>query len=153
MNWLSLLGVTDVDLNVIVGFSPVPKKSLVRRWPSRCVSLVSMLSALISTETRPSVKLLPSVSIVPDSSVNRPRTLVNMCRTVNDAPEWLGSIVQTVLVPVSVPALVSVSVVLISCLLNCGSHTRQLCWDHPAKPGPRSRWRGTLYRKLLTFVK
>jgi hypothetical protein len=113
MNWLSLLGVTDVEVNVIEGFSPVPKKSLVRRWVSRCASLVSIVSALISTETRPLVKLSPSVSIVPDSSVKRPRTLVNMCRTVNDAPEWLGSIVQTVVTPLSVPALSSVSLLLI----------------------------------------
>jgi hypothetical protein len=45
---------------------------------------------------------------------------VNMCRTVNDAPEWLASIVQAVLVPVSVPAFVKVSVPLIPRLLNCG---------------------------------
>src|SRR5215212_951704 len=135
MNWLSLLGVTEVDLNVIFGFSPVPKKSLVRRCPSRCASLVSMLSALISTETWPSVKLLPWVSIVPDSSVNRPRTLVNICRTVNDAPEWLGSIVHTVLAPVSAPGLVDVWVALISCLLNCGSDPCQLYGGYPQKPG------------------
>src|SRR5215203_834555 len=136
MNWLSLLGVTDVDLKVIEGFSPVPKKSLVRRWPSRWASLVSMLSALISTETRPSVKLSPSVSIVPDRSVKRPRTLVNMCLTVNDAPEWLGSIVHTVLTPVSVPTPVNVSEALIFCLLDSGPDTRQLYWGHPVKPGP-----------------
>src|SRR5829696_3598463 len=123
MNSLSPLGVTDVDENVIVGFSPVPKKSLVRRWASRCASLVSMLSALISTETRPSVRLSPSVSMVPDSSVNRPRTLVNMCRTVNDAPEWLGSIVQTVLAAVSEPTVVAACVELIPHLLNRGSNS------------------------------
>src|ERR687893_268294 len=89
MNWLLPLGVTDVDVNVIEGFSPVPKKSLVRRWASRCVSLVSMLSALISTETRPLIKLSPSVSIVPDgerrarmagvNGPNRPRGGVRAC--------------------------------------------------------------------------
>src|SRR5215213_9714557 len=155
MNWLPLLGVTDVDLNVIVGFSPVPKKSLVRRWPSRCASLVSMLSALISTETRPSIKLLPSVLMVPESSVNRPRTLVNMCRTVNDAPEWLGSIVQTVLAVVSALAAVAVCVVLIPHLLDCGSNILKYrpCWHFQARTEPQFLRRGTLYRKLLTFVK
>src|SRR5918998_3199579 len=132
MNWLSLLGVTDVDLKVIVGFSPVPKKSLVRRWASRCASLVSMVSALISTETRPSVKLLPSVSIVPDSSVKRPRTLVNMWRTVNEAPEWLGSIIQTVLVVVSA---VVACIMLIPHLLNYGSPVCHPCWQLRAPPG------------------
>src|ERR671916_1835698 len=132
MNWLSLRGVTDVDVNVMLGFSPVPKKSLVRRCESRCASLVSMVSALISTETRPSVKLLPSVSIVPDSSVKRPRTLVNMWRTVNEAPEWLGSIIQTVLVVVSALAA---CVVLIPHLLNYGSNVCQPCWHRPARTG------------------
>src|ERR687889_729098 len=133
MNWLSLLGVTEVERNVIVGFSPVPKKSLVRRWASRCASLVSMVSALISTETRPSVKLSPSVSIVPDSSVKRPRTLVNMCRTVNDAPEWLGSIVQVVLAAASDSAPVAVCVVLIPHLLDRESTYNQ-SWRHfPAR--------------------
>src|SRR5829696_3564909 len=143
MNWLALLGVTDVERNVIFGFSPVPKKSLVRRWPSRWASLVSMVSALISTETRPLVKLSPSVSIVPDRSVKRPRTLVNMCRTVNDAPEWLGSIIQTVLVVVSA---VVACVVLIPHLLNYGSTIYQPCWHHHARTGPQFLRRATLYR-------
>src|SRR5215213_2348429 len=153
MNSLSPFGVTDVDVNVIFGFSPVPKKSFVRRWASRCASLVSMVSALLSTETRPSVKLSPSVSIVPDSSVKRPRTLVNICRTVNDAPEWLGSIVQTVLVVVSALASVVACVVLIPHLLNCGSSTYQPCWHLHTRTGPQTPAGGTLYRKQLTFVK
>src|SRR5215208_176020 len=150
-NWLSPLGVTDVDAKVIVGFSPVPKKSLVRRWPSRCASLVSMLSALISTETRPSVRLSPSVSIVPESSVNRPRTLVNMCRTVNDAPEWLGSIIQTVLPAVLEPAEVAACVALMPRLLNRKSTIYQSHRHIDARTGPQYWRRGTLYRKLLTF--
>src|SRR5215217_7750978 len=112
-----------------------------------------MLSALNSTETRPSVKLSPSVSIVPDRSVKRPRTLVHMCRTVNDAPEWLGSIVQSVLVAVSVPAVVNDSAALIASLLNRGRYTRPLAWGLPTKNRATIEWRGTLYRKLLTFVK
>src|SRR5215212_6678799 len=153
MNSLSPLGVTDVEVNVIFGFSPVPKKSLVRRWASRCASFVSMVSALISTETRPLVKLLPSVSIVPDSSEKRPRTLVNMCRTVNDAPEWLGSIVQVVLAAVSDPAPVAACVVLIPHLLNRASTYNQ-SWRHfPTRTGPQYLRRGTLYRERLTFVK
>src|SRR5215217_3583141 len=95
-----------------------------------------MLSALISTENRPSIKLSLSVSIVPDRFVKRPRTLVNMCLTVNDAPEWLGSLVHTVLTPVSVPTPVNVSEALIFCLLNSGPDTRQLYRGHPVKPGP-----------------
>src|ERR671910_206192 len=153
MNSLSPLGVTDVDLNVIVGFSPVPKKSLVRRWASRCASLVSMLSALISTDTRPSARLSPSVSMVPERSVNRPRTLVNMCRTVNDAPEWLGSIIQTVLAAVPDPVAVADCVVLIPLLLKCESNSYQPCWNFHARTGPQFWRRGTLYRKELTFVK
>src|SRR5215203_1887440 len=153
MNWLALRGVTDVERNVIFGFSPVPKKSLVRRWASRCASLVSMVSALISTDTRPSMKLSPSVSIVPESSVKRPRTLVNMCRTVNEAPEWLGSIVHTILVVVSALAAVVACVVLIPHLLNCGSSTYQPCWHPHTRTGPQLLRRGTLYRKKLTFVK
>src|SRR5918993_1437855 len=146
MNSLSPLGVTDVDVKVIDGFSPVPKKSLVRRWASRCVSLVSMLSALISTETRPSVKLSPSVSIVPDSSVKRPRTLVNMCRTVNEAPEWLGSIIQTVLPAVSAPAPVAACVVLIPLLLDRESNVYRSCKHFQAQTGPQFLRGATLYR-------
>src|SRR5215212_10887013 len=112
-----------------------------------------MVSALISTETRPSVRLSPSVSIVPESSVNRPRTLVNMCRTVNDAPEWLGSIIQTVLPVVLEPAEVAASVALIPRLLSRKSTIYQSHRHIDARTGPQYWRRGILYRKLLTFVK
>ena len=105
-NSLSRRG-NSVDLNVIVGFSPVPKKSLVQVAIALCVVGIDAVGVDLDRD----LAIGQAVALGLDRAgqvVNRPRTLVNMCRTVDDAPEWLGSMVQTVLTPV-VPALVNVS--------------------------------------------
>jgi hypothetical protein len=57
------------------------------------------------------------------------------------------------LAAVSAPAPVAACVVLIARLLNRESNIYQSCKHFHAQTGPQFLRRGTLYRKLLTFVK
>ena len=90
---------TLVLLNVIFGNLSTSKKSLLRRWLSRISDPDWTLSVPISTSTLESSGVSPT-SIVPATSVKRPRTFVSMCRATNSAVVCSGSISQ---VPAGAP--------------------------------------------------
>jgi hypothetical protein len=74
----SLVSFTLVDLKVMTGYSSIARKSLLRRWPSRCSWPVSMLAALISMSTLDLAGSAPSIENVPSKSVNLPWTFVTI---------------------------------------------------------------------------
>ena len=74
---------TEVDSKVISGYCSIARKSLLRRWASRCSCRVSMLAAWMTSLTE-DWETTSSMCTVPSNSVNCPRTFVTMaCRATN----------------------------------------------------------------------
>ena len=76
--------------NENVGYFSSSKKSPLLRWLSRCSKCVVTLPATTSTSTEELSGVSPT-SIEPVNSVNRPRTLLIMCRATNSIVVCLGS--------------------------------------------------------------
>ena len=83
-----------VDVNVIVGCSSMSKKSLVRRWPSRPSSPVS-IDAICTVAVTVDASGSSAVTMSAVKSPKRPRTLDTiMWRTVKPTVLWAASRVQ-----------------------------------------------------------
>src|SRR5215207_2278908 len=81
-----------VETKVISGNVSISRKSLLRRWASRCSLRVSMLSALTVTVTDDLLGSSPSSCAVPSNSLKAPRTLVTIaCRATNPIRVCAGS--------------------------------------------------------------
>jgi hypothetical protein len=87
----------------MTGLVSTSKKSLERRWSSRCFVPVSTDESWMVASARESAALSATTS-EPSNSRNTPRTLLIRCRTVKEISEWVGSMTQ---VPGSRPVLVS----------------------------------------------
>lgn len=91
-----------METNVITGWVSTLKKSLERRWSSRCLVPVSTEASwmvALAVDARAS----SATTAVPSKSRKTPRTLLIRCRTVKEISEWAGSIAQ---VPASRPGMV-----------------------------------------------
>ncbi|CAM5236398.1 hypothetical protein STENM327S_06242 [Streptomyces tendae] len=83
-----------MERKVIVGYSPVLKKSELFRWPSRSAEPVSMLSIVTSRVAVERDGSEPSRCSVPVKSRNLPLTLVTIAwRAVKPMVVWAGSTV------------------------------------------------------------
>src|SRR6266545_5140617 len=84
------VGHTAVLLNVSTGYFSISRKSpLIRCWSLFSVCVVT-LKKQTSTSTRESCGESPT-SIVPENSVNWPRTFDSMCRATNPTKVWTAS--------------------------------------------------------------
>ncbi len=84
---------TEVLLNVIVGWLATSKKSGLRRCSSRFGSFVKMVAAWIVNSTEELSGLARSTLMVPEKSWNLPPSIVKMWRTwkptvVCDLSNW-----------------------------------------------------------------
>src|SRR5712672_956114 len=84
--------VTFVLLNVTVGFASASKWLSLRRSASRRSLFVSMVDVWATTSTDPVLQSFGSAMMVPVHTSNWPRTLLTICRIVNDSSECVGSI-------------------------------------------------------------
>ena len=84
---------------MISGYVSAPKKSSDRRCVSRAPKPVSTLAARTLMCAVEAVGSVSSRSIVPETSVNLPRTVVTiMCLAEKRTSVWAGSIVNVVMV-------------------------------------------------------
>jgi hypothetical protein len=93
MMWPSALSRIPVLTKTSSWPASASKKSVERRWPSRCSLFVVIDALLIRTFTRDSAGS-SVVTISPENSVKLPRTLLIRWRTLKPTAEWLGSMVQ-----------------------------------------------------------
>src|SRR5712671_6777655 len=84
--------VTLVLLNVTVGFASASKWLSLRRSASRRSLFVSIVDVCATTSTDPVLQSFGSAMMVPVQTSNWPRTLLTICRIVNDSSECVGSI-------------------------------------------------------------
>src|SRR5450759_788437 len=115
---------TFVLLNVTVGLASASKWLSLRRSASRRSLFVSMLDVCETTSTEAVFQSAGSAMIVPLHASNWPRTLLTMCRIVNESSECVGSIFHVDGALTEVPALD-----------DCAG--RALC--APARAGARAR--------------
>ncbi len=86
---------TPVEANVISLFTSTSKKSALRRCASRSGDPVLTEASCTATEAVEPLGLAASMTMVPATSSNAPRTLVTMAwRAMKPRRVWLGSMVQ-----------------------------------------------------------
>ena len=86
---------TVVEANVISLFTSTSKKSAPRRCASRSGDPVFTEASWTATEAVEPLGLAASITIVPATSSNEPRTLVTIAwRATKPTRVWLGSMVQ-----------------------------------------------------------